>query len=276
MNIKIDEVLRRQLGTFADCGIPAEDPDKKWLRLPCPFCGGDRARISYRLGVFECPHAKCRKRVRTYGENAPAERFKGVIEHAAWWIFRKYTYGADEDGAPISWVPVEEARYAATGFVLNYAYGKRGDANAAGMLDDWEAELCGDELDGRVWGNLKGDLKNYADKKIRYWKRLGTLPDDDLGMSPLVTKTGAVPVASEDYAGAPPSTPNCAVSDECGGDLFGYPLLQMKYGDGLTDAEIAKKIQGKRATKLSAKLAANLVKAEKLRYLKHHGMSDLH
>jgi hypothetical protein len=51
---RIDDVLRSRLGTFRDAGIPEPVDGKRWLRFPCPFCGGDRAAISYDVGIFEC------------------------------------------------------------------------------------------------------------------------------------------------------------------------------------------------------------------------------
>lgn len=208
---RIDDVLRSRLGTFRDAGIPEPVGGKRWLRFPCPFCGGDRAAISYEVGYFECYHADCRERLSATGDNSVVGRFRLQIRQAARNITADFPYlFRGERG-------FSEVRNYAAERVMVYA-GSRIDGDAdAGMLDEWEADVMGnpDQLDRYVLRALNCDLKDYAKSKLRQKRR--ETPAEPANMK------------ASGYVSA--------------GNLDGYPVLRMRYVEGLTQDQIAKELK---------------------------------
>jgi hypothetical protein len=184
---RIDDVIRRKLGTFCDAGIPEPSPGRKWQRFDCPFCGKSRAAINYNAGYFVCYHADCQVQLSAEGEPSVVARFRPQIRQAVYAIRTLY------DSWRFGW---QEVYNFAAERVCIYA-GKPDDHDAdAGKLDDWEIDVKGDpnQLDRYVLHALNRDLADWARAEVRRRARQNAMQFDDGKYSTdlLISKPGRV------------------------------------------------------------------------------------
>jgi hypothetical protein len=207
---RIDDVVRQTLGTFNDAGIPGPVEGKRWLRLPCPFCGGDRAVISYEVGYFECWHKDCRVRLSATGDISDVRRFWLQIEQAARNLAGKFPHLFGNESA------FREAQnYAAERVVVYAGSPTEGDSDA-GQLAEWEDQVKSDpdQLDRFVLQALNSDLLDYAKARLRQNRRELPLAPESIKASGYVS----------------------------GGNLDAYPVLHMRYAEGKTREQIAREL----------------------------------
>jgi hypothetical protein len=236
---RIDDVVRLQLGTFRDAGIPEPMEGKKWLRFPCPFCHGDRASISYEVGVFQCFHADCRKRFNAgKGYTWAVARFLPQIEQAvrnARVSFSKLLGG--QQGYDDAW------NFAAQRVAI-YAgeIPPTGRDSDAGQLDEWEEQVKGDpdQLDRFVLRALNMDMLNYGRDRLRRNKRETPVEPEKFG-----SVTGYITT----------------------GNLDAYPVLRMRYAEGKTREQIAGEL------KVPLARVKRMLSAETKRYVEEHGIA---
>jgi len=273
---QIDDVLRREANGAGRqwVDIPERVDGERFLRMPCPFCGGSRAWLDYEGGWFRCPHEGCKRDVTT----GPAERehwmitrFRRQIDVAARKVTAKFTYGQGEGRA--TWLPLDEATYYAEYLVWNYACGKPGQPHDAGRLDDWWTDCLHfddppGKLDSYVQQALNGDLHNFAKTRAAAWERHPTaqLAEDhayeydvrspNRGDDWLPNNDGIMPPRRAAQALADADSPDAQLND--------YPLLQMKYRDGLTNKQIGLEIG------VGPKVVAKRIADETADYMRDH------
>src|SRR6266446_10688018 len=125
MGTGIGDAIRERAGYDVD--LP-EDDGRKWLRLPCPFCGKKRAAISYEIGLFKCFHDDCGVKLwRSRHDAETITRFHFQIEQAA--RNTKAKWG--------KWIEWHDLNQQARQLVIEY--------DRSGKIEDWEADLSGDE-----------------------------------------------------------------------------------------------------------------------------------
>jgi len=208
---RIDDVLRSRLGTFRDAGIPEPVEGKRWLRFPCPFCGGDRAAISYEVGYFECYRPDCRQRLSATGDTSVVRRYWPQIEQAARNLAARFPFLFRSE------IALREAKnYAAERIVIYAADPIDGDADA-GQLEEWTEQVKGnpDQLDRFVLQALNCDLLDYAKAKLRQNRRETPVEPGGFAVSGYVS----------------------------GGNLDDYPVLHMRYAEGMTRVQIARELR---------------------------------
>jgi hypothetical protein len=241
----IAEVIRQELHTFATLGIPEPEQGKRWQRFECPYCHGDRASISYELGIFQCFHADCRRRISVGGHGSwSVQRFRPQINQAVRNIISKFpllladkmiegTKKKDTNNR-------EEAEFWAMRRVAVYAGEVKPDGKDSDydQLVNWEDQVKGnpDQLDRFVLQALNRDMVDWAKSKLGYIKRRHetNLLDEDENISPDLTTTGGI--------GANKGTRTVADSSPDTGKLEDFPLLAMRHGEGMTEQQMARKL----------------------------------
>ena len=232
---RIDDVLRSRLGTFRDAGIPEPVKGKRWLRFPCPFCGGDRAAISYEVGYFECYRPECRERLSATGDTSVVRRYWPQIEQSARNLAAKFPFLFRSE------IALREAKNYAAERVVIYAGNPIDGDSDAGQLEEWTEQVKGnpDQIDRFVLRALNCDLLDYAKAKLRRNKRETLVAPESLAVSGYIS----------------------------GGNLDDYPVMHMRYAEGMTREQIAREL------KMSLARVKRMISAETKRYEQEHRLA---
>ena len=153
---EIETLLCRKAQSFT-LDVP---PGDGWLRMSCPWCGGDRAQIHHKRGMFWCPHTDCLKRFAVAGEWSVTAQFRDQVHRAIQVVRSKHKYGA--------WVKDSEATEFCQTAILGY--------NRDGLIDDWYDIAKGDPDQVRRYcqRELTCDLSDHYRAKVRRSRREAT------------------------------------------------------------------------------------------------------
>jgi hypothetical protein len=156
----IDQLMYRLTGErLPAAGKRAAD---SWQRPRyCLGCGSrDSAAFNRAANYYICFSMSCTFHggVGVGGDNTATRQFRPQINTAVRKVLGDERWG--------NWVKVlrRDIWGVASEFVLSYANGAPGDPNDAGMLPKWLTDVDGDldQLCGRVYTALYGDLRNWA------------------------------------------------------------------------------------------------------------------